>query len=233
MSTFRFEAEIVRTEGVPAGVVRERAYGGVRVSAAWPEDLSTLELRLAIEVTGEVDARDVPAYVELFFHDVFLIMNLAAPGSFGGTISITGGELRVRELTFSPRVFEYAAPLATVPLAQVIAWYPLTTSQVATDAVSIALFELLHLARGEEDEEQSILRLARAAEALLGRHPSLQRLFALRDEIAKGRTPVIHPMHDDALDARVEDARRAWIEVADVAATALIGALQELARKHS
>ena len=233
MSAFRFEAEIVRTEGVPAAVVREGVYGNVRVSSEWPDDLETREIRVAIEVTGEIDARDVPAYVELFFHDVFLILNLASPGSFGGTISITGGEFRVRELTFSPRVFEYAAPLATVPLEQVVAWYDglqLGTRQIAGDPITTALFELLHLARGEEDEEQSILRLARAAERLVERPESLRRLFELRDEIARGRGPVIHPMQDDVLDPRVEDARREWIEVADVAAAAVIGALQQAAK---
>ena len=36
--------------------------------------------------------------MELFFHDVFLILNLSAPGSFAGIISMAGGELRVRAL---------------------------------------------------------------------------------------------------------------------------------------
>jgi hypothetical protein len=184
-------------------------------------------------VEGDVDRRDAPAYVELFFHDVFLLLNLAAPGSFGGTVSITGGELRVRELSFSPRVFAYAEVFERVPLETVVAWYDglqLGTRQVAENGVATALFQLLHLARGEENEETSILRLASAAEALVGKPESLRRLFALRDEIATGRAPVFHPMHDDALDPRVEDATREWIEVADAAAGAVIAALQNAAR---
>jgi hypothetical protein len=233
MNTFRFEAEIVRAEGGPAEVVRERVYGGVRVSAEWPEDLTTPELRVALTVQGDVDVRNAPAHVELFFHDLFLMLNLAAPGSFGGTISISGGELRVREIELSPRVFEYAAPLERVPLPQVVAWYDglgLGTQQVARNGVGTALFELLHLARGEEEEERSILRLARAAEGLLGPAKSPRRLFELRDEILRGRTPVFHPMFDDGLDPRVEDATREWVDVADAAATLVIGALQERAR---
>jgi hypothetical protein len=166
----------------------------------------------------------------LFFHDVFLLLNLAAPGSFGGSISIAGGELRARELAFSPRVFEYSSPLARLPLEKVVAWYDgvkLGTQQVATSAEATALFQLLHLARGEENERDSILRLASAAEALLGRPESLRRLFELRDAIAGGRAPVFHPMHDDGLDSRVEDATREWIDVADAAASAVIGALHE------
>lgn len=232
MNKMRFEVEIARGDAIPVDVVRERVYGGVRVSAEWPADLATPEIRVAVVVEGDVDRRDAPAYVELFFHDVFLLLNLAAPGSFGGTVSITGGELRVRELSFSPRVFAYAQGLERMPLETVVAWYDglrLGTRQVAENGAT-ALFQLLHLARGEENEETSILRLASAAEALVGKPASLRRLFALRDEIANGRAPVFHPMHDDALDPRVEDATREWIEVADAAASAVIAALQNAAR---
>lgn len=233
MNEMRFEAEIVRDDAVPVDVVRERVYGAIRVDAEWPSDLSTPEIRVAITVRGDVDRRDAPAYVELFFHDVFLLLNLAAPGSFGGTVSITGGELRVRELTFRARVFEHASSLQRLPLAKVVAWYDrlsIGTQQVASNGAAKVLFRLLQLARTEEDEEDSILRLASAAEELMERPASLRRLFELREEIARGRTPVFHPMHDDALDPRVEDATREWIEVADAAAAVVIGALRERIR---
>ena len=236
MNEFRFEAEIVLADAVPADVVRERVYGGVRVSAEWPARLEAPLVRVALEVRGELEPRDAPAYVELFFHDVFLLLNLASPGSFGGTISITGGELRVRELAFDARVFAYGAPLATLPLADVAAWYDglqLGTRQVVTGGVATALVQLLHLARGPESDEDSILRLAIAADALVSRPQAPPRLFELRDDIAHGRVPMIHPMHDDALDPRVEDATREWVEVADVAAGVVIGALQERIREAS
>jgi len=230
MNEMRFEAEIVRGDAVPAEVVRERTYGNVRVTAEWPDDLTARELRMAVAVRGDIDRRDAPAYIELFFHDVFLLLNLAAPASFSGTISITGGELHVRELTLSARLFEYASELERLPLARVVAWFDglhIGTAQTAASGVPAALFQLLHLARAEEDEEVSIVRLANAAEALLGRPESLRRLFELRDAIAHGRTPVFHPMHDDALDPAVEDATREWIELADAAASAVIRALQK------
>jgi hypothetical protein len=232
MNQFRFEAEIIRGDGVPAGVVRERVYGAVSVTAEWPADLATPEIRVALDVSGDVDRSDAPAYVELFFHDVFLLLNLAVPGSFGGIISIAGGELGVRGLTFSARVFAYASGLERLPIEKVIAWYDslhIGTQQLAAGGAATALFQLLHLARSEENDEESILRLASAAEALLGRPAPLQRLFELCEAIARGRTPVIHPMHDDGLDPRVEDATREWIEVADAAASAVIRALQEAA----
>ena len=233
MNEMRFEAEIVRGEGIPAGAVRERTYGDVRVTAGWPEDLATPEIRLAVHVRGNGDLRNAPAYVELFFHDVFLLLNLASAGSFGGTISISGGELRVRELAFSPRVFEYAAPLDRLPLDKVTAWYDglqSGTEQIATSPEAKALFQLLHLARSREKEEESILRLAGAVEVLVGRPKSLRRLFELRDAIASGRTPVFHPMHDDGLDPRVEDATREWLDLADAAASVVIHTLHERIR---
>ncbi|HEY0141966.1 MAG TPA: hypothetical protein VGF48_13790 [Thermoanaerobaculia bacterium] len=233
MKQFRFEAEVVCAEDVPREVVRERVYGGVRVTAEWPRELVAPEMRLAIDVAGELDFRDAPAYVELFFHDVFLLLNLAAPGSFGGTISISGDALRVRELTFSARVFEYAALRDRLPLDDVIAWYDglaIGTRQLAHDGVTTALFQLLHLARTAEEEEISILRLARAAEGLLGARASLRRLFELRDELAHGLGPVFHPMQDDGLDAAVRDATEEWIEIADAAAAVVIGELRERVR---
>ena len=219
----RFEAELRELEARPAEVVRERVYGGVRVAAEW-SDAGVL-----LELTGEVDRRDAPAFVELFFHDAFLLLNLAAPGSFSGTVATRGGPLRVRELTFDARVF-VAAGGERLPLETVVAWYDaldIGTRQLAASAEAIALFELLHLARGDEEDEESILRLARAAEALLGRPDSLRRLFALREAIAFGRVPVVHPLHDDVLDPRVADITAEWTEVADAAAAAVIGALRQ------
>lgn len=236
MSAIRFEAKIVLGESIPAELVRERAYGPVYVTAEWPAELATPEVRVALEVRGAPDHRDAPAYAELFFHDAFLLMNLASPGSFDGTIAIAGGDLRMRPLSFSARLFAVARELETIPLRRVTTWWDalaVGTRQIASSAEEVASFELLQLARAEEDEEVAILRLARAAEALLGRTDSLQRLFTLRDEIASGQTPSYHPMHDDALDADVEDATAEWIEVTDHAAILIIRELQKRIRGHA
>jgi hypothetical protein len=217
MNRMQFEAEILRDDAaVPRDVVRERVYGNVRVAAEWPPLLSTPEIRIAVDVEGDFDRRDAPAYVELFFHDVFLLLNLSTPGSFAGIISMAGGESRIRDVTFSARVFAYAG-------------LQIGTQQLATGGAAAALFQLLHLARGEENEETSILRLAAAAEAIAGRPAALRRLFELREEIARGQMTVIHPMHDDGLDPRVEDITAEAIEVADSAASFVIRALQRAA----
>lgn len=233
MNDFRFEAEIICGDRALVEVVPERVYGDVRVTAEWPADVRTPELRVMVAVRGDVDHRDAPSYVALFFHDVFLLLNLAVPGSFGGTITITGGELATQELTLNARVFDYAKISERVPLAMVTGWYDalaLGTQQRASGAEATALFQLLHLARAVEDEETSILRLAGAAEALLGRPDSLGNLYELREQIARGRAPVHHPMHDEALDPSVEDATLEWVDAADAAAHAVISELQRRAR---
>lgn len=227
MKEHPFLAEIVRGDAVPAEVVRERAYGAVRVTAEWPDDLaSSPELRVRLRVRGEIADRDAPAYAELFFHDAFLLMNLAAPGSFEGTITIAGGALRARTLLFQAGGF--AVVRERVPLARVTAWYDalaIGTRQMASNPIEVALFTLLQLARREEDESESIVRLAPVVESLLGR-AGFERLFELRDAIAGGRAPQFHPMHDDALDPRVEDATAEWIALAGAASSAVVRALQ-------
>lgn len=218
-----FEAEITREEPIIGEVVRERVYGNVRLVAEWGSHVT-------VRVEGEVSDIDAPAYVELFFHDVFLLMNLAQPGSFSGTIVVGGAS----EMHFDARLFEAASGLRRLSLAQVTAWYDalgIGTRQVAFDGVSTALFTLLHLSRREEDEQESIVRLAAASEALFRERQG--RLFELRDAIWHSRVPVFHPMHDDALDPSVEDATREWIEVADDAAGAIIRALQERIEESS
>lgn len=234
MNQVRFEAEIVRADGaVPQDVVRERVYGRVWVVAEWPSDVETREIRVGVLVFGDFDRRNARAYAELFFHDVFLILNLSVPGSFGGIVSMSDGDGRVRDVALSPRVFNAASGLRRLPVDIVAAWYAalgIGAQQLATGGVAVALFQLLHLAYGEESDDASVLRLAHASEALGKRE--LTRLFELREEIARGLAPVIHPMHDDGLDPRVEDLTAEWIEVVDGAASAVISALQESASAY-
>jgi hypothetical protein len=235
-------------------LLRERTYTSesrdVRVRIDWKplvdrdedDDSIALEMQLS-DGREQPDVRDASSFVDLFFHDVFLILNLAVPGSFGGVIAtLAEGEYRGSEVSLSARAFEYAWATSTrngwpriepLPLADVIVWYDalrLGTSQVATEDVAKALFVLLHLARREEDETMSVLRLGQALEALLGesaRSPKLTQFFALRDSIAHGSGPVLHPMADDALDATADDASFELVEASDFAGSVLVSAIQE------
>lgn len=284
MNEEHFDAEITRTGRAAADIepittnadvavwnaaitaLGERVYrtdeGVVRVSADWSHAGDDPAMRIPMSIafdSATLGPRDVPAFVELFFHDVFLLFNLAVPGSFGGVITPAGGEYRTSELIFDAMPFEMAwvtasrnrwPAIAPLPLPDVIRWYDslaLGTRQLATNGVAKALFHLLHLCRAAESDATAVLRLAGTLEALFGTDaaalPSrvaahlgtapplgdtLPRLFELRDAIAAGEGPALHPMQDDALDPQVSDAGLAWIDAADLAASIAVARLQSL-----
>lgn len=224
-------------------VLHERAYaterGVVRVRADWSVLAEREEVRLPLQVFDEreaADARDAVSYAGLFLHDVFLLMNIAVPGSFSATVSINGGSV----FGLDARLFEYAwvtasrngaARIAALLLDDVVAWYDalgIGTQQVAGTDEATALFQLLHLARGEEDDVLTILRLAQAAGALDLDGEPVRKLFALRDALVGGTAPVMHPMHDDALDPRVENGALDVTDAVDLAASAIVSAIQYL-----
>src|SRR5258706_2666315 len=165
---------------------------------------------ISIEVAGERGAH-YPPLVERFFHDAFLLFNIAVPGAFGGVLSTTGGEYRVNELTFDASLFEYAwvralragsPSIEALPLADVIAWYSalgIGTRDVAGSAIEKALFHLLWIARSSGDDWTTRLRLALCLDALGLEDEELRRALDVRD------ASVLHPLHDvdepDAVDA--------------------------------
>jgi hypothetical protein len=245
-----------------AEALRERVYatatGTVRVSIDWrpllereDEALVALEVQVADE-REKGDPRDVVSFVELFFHDAFLLLNLAVPGSFGGVIvTLADGWHHASEVALSARLFEYAWATASrngwpsiepLPLADVVRWYDALetgTQQLATASVNKALFVLLHLARAAENESLSVLRFGQALEALFGGPPSLEvpndalsRFFELRDAIVHGTAPVLHPMADDALDDRIDDASIELVNAADLASSIIVGAIHERIRRR-
>lgn len=228
-----------------AEVLHERTYatdgGAVLVQVDWDplvmrDHADESPVQFEAQVRGAED-RDAASFVALFFHDAFLTLNLAVPGSFGGTITILSAG---SEIALNARVFEYAwatssrnggPPIDVLPLIDVVQWYDglqLGTQQVATDGVAKALFLLLQLARQEEDESASVVRLGQALEALdTGAAP---HFFELRDAIVHGVAPVLHPLADDALDDRVDDESLALVNASDLAASIVVSALQRLVR---
>lgn len=240
-------------------LLRERTYataeGDVRVRIDWTplierdepgldDDSIPLEMQF-VDEREEPDLRDASSFVDLFFHDVFLLLNLAVPGSFGGVVAtLAEGEHRGSELTLNAHVFEYAWATATrngrakieaLPLADVIVWFDalqLGTQQVATTGVAKALFLLLHLARRDEDESIAVVRLGQALEAL--GESATPQLVTLRDAIVHGSGPVLHPMADSGLDESADDASFELVEASDLAASLLVSALQsQVERRRS
>ncbi|HXH38764.1 MAG TPA: hypothetical protein VNN08_09070 [Thermoanaerobaculia bacterium] len=239
MSEYRFSAEVARHVPVTNSnanaaaelwrsattAMQERVYttpgGTVRVRADWTplaseHDVVRIDVQV-IDDAGHLAPRDVPSFVELFFHDVFLLFNIALPGSFGGAITVTGGDYRVNDLSFDASAFAYAAVTTAVPLAEVAAWYRGGTEQIAKTPMQKVLFHLLHIARGGSDEWMLRARLMECLEALGMPDPSLS---------VAGAT-VIHPMHDEVLDERVDDDST---ELIDGAMAKVLVAIQERIR---
>ena len=98
MNKHRFSAEVARQTRVPnaaeffrdaAAMLGDRAYGDILVQADWMPLASEEDVvRIDVTVIGDIAESDVPAYVELYFHDAFLLFNIALPGSFGGATSL-------------------------------------------------------------------------------------------------------------------------------------------------
>ena len=137
MNKHKFSAEVARQTRVGAvpdfSALSDRAYGDILVQADWTP-LASEEDVVPIDVTvlGELAQRDVPAYVELFFHDAFLLFNIAVPGSFGGAITVTGGEFRVNDLSFDAAPFACGA--SSMSLAEVVAGFdPLAVDPAVPD----------------------------------------------------------------------------------------------------
>lgn len=202
-----------------------RAYGDVQVEV----DLAPLAdakraVKLSPLVRGAIDRNAAASYVELFAHDLFLILNLAVPGAFSGAVN---------GMRFDARVFEYAWVTAarndwpwvdTVPLEDVLRWYPLGTKQIATSGTETALFHLLHLARNAEDENEAVTRLAQSLEALGAEVPS--HVEELRAEIARGTARLVHPMHDELFEDSLDAMALDFTDAADLAASLVVSALQ-------
>ena len=132
--------------------------------------------------------------------------------TFGGVITVTGGEFRVNDLSFDAAPFACGA--SSIPLAEVVAWHRPETNQIAATPMQIVLFHLLHIGRGGHDEWMQRARLNECLKAL-GVDESLEEV------------PIIHPMHEETLDARVDDAAS---DIVDRAMVRVLTAIQQAAR---
>jgi len=224
MNEYKFTAEVARHTSDAEELwrsatvsLRERIYGDVRVKVDW-EPLISQDDVVRIDVTvidaGHIEPRDIASHVELFFHDAFLLFNIARPASFSAAITVSGGEYRVNDLAFDASPFA-AGSTTTVPLAEVVAWYGGGTEQIAATAMQKVLFHLLHIGCAEPDEWTLRARLDACLKALgLG-------------ELDVAGAAVIHPMHDEALDERLNDDAMGPI---DRAMVLVLTAIQEAVR---
>lgn len=211
-----------------ADLFRERAYGDVRVAAEWVD-----ETAIRLRVDGADRESDARSFVDFYAHELFLLLNLAVPGSLG---------------VVAPQLDAYAFEVAWVaarragwpaieplPFDRVVAWYDslaLGTTQRATTPIARALFALLHLARLDPSEPSALLHLGHALAALdLLDEPRLAPFVALRDAVVSGGAFVIHPMHDESLDATLGDVDSDAIATADLAVSAVVAEMQSRIRE--
>ncbi|HEX8617245.1 MAG TPA: hypothetical protein VF911_06645 [Thermoanaerobaculia bacterium] len=223
MNQMTFTAELARTPRFAADVegthdhdvwrdvatmLRERTYttgsGTVRVRADWSAvhpEATIVEVELDVVDEGaSISAHDSASFVERFFHDLFLIVNIAAPGAFGGIVS-TAGDVRVSELAFDASPFEFGwvaalrgggGTVTALPLENVISWHDelqLGTREIAEGAIEEVLFHLLQIARSG-DEWATRVRLTRCLDALAIGDDAMRRALDVT------RAPVLHPLHD-------------------------------------
>lgn len=262
------EGHLVHVQLDWAPLIERRRLDAERNALIDPDADEPLEGLPPVDVTvrlvderEEGGASDLLSFVELFLHESFLILNVAVPGSFGGRMRWSWDGFAPREVLLDARVFEVAwvtaasedwPRLEALSLSNVKAWYDalaIGTQQVAMTGTVRALFHLLYLARGDEEDTISVLRLALALEAVfdargsflgpriesilgptLSLHDELQRFIDGRDAMILGAAPVAHPMYDDALDTRADDASLDYTAIVDFASRVIVGVLQQQVR---
>jgi hypothetical protein len=134
-----------------------------------------------ILVTAQSSAKgagNLDGVVESVIHDVFLMMNIAAPGCCNFYRAKLVNEKSTREVSLSSSEFELCVlpsqrRLLTarfVPIDQVVTWYETvrpTVGQIPNSATERAMFALLHLAKVESEMTLSVIWLFYAFESLL------------------------------------------------------------------
>jgi hypothetical protein len=233
--------------------------------------------RITIEITvsGRAKRNELPhertAAVESFLHDVFLIMNIAAPASCNFYISSLKSkdvarpvELSLSNVSFditllNGRAGKWPAPMI-IEVSKVADWVFAVrkgVSQVPQSRMEKVLFALLHLAKtdisptvivwlfyaletlfdtrpGENrrsmQERAKLLLLPNEKEAaILGRN--LRELYEYRSKLVHGGLEVIHPMHNEQLDARVDDKYREFARVSEFGFALVLVSVQAVIKR--
>lgn len=132
-----------------------------------------------VEKSEEVQIRTASHVVELFLYDLFLLLNLAAPGScnLAGSFKSTTDDLSIDvslsglflELAWV-RGLEFSWPsIQTIPLSEVIHWknsLNIGTRQIAENRTERAMFALLQVCKNDSFDPATLLWLSHSLEAL-------------------------------------------------------------------
>jgi hypothetical protein len=255
----------------------ERSYSAMRYlekNAKMPPDERFKEVKfprrsarnsITVTSTGKDSRRSINV-AENVAHDIFLIMNIAAPGSCDfNRASLTGAPYEV-ELSLSNFYFEAALqlhlddkwpPSRVMDLKKVIIWFDAVRdgpSQVPRNRMEKVLFALLHISKIEvspmvviwifyafeslletrvgENFSVIVSRLSLLLEASKEQsdllRKKMRKLYEIRSAIVHGGFDVIHTMHDETLDGRVQDSFNRLIEATEFGYAILLVSLQKI-----
>lgn len=148
----------------------------------------------------------------------------------------------------------------TLPLERVISWYKrvrVGATQVPSNSMEKVLFALMHLARTEVSVN-TVVWLFYGLETFFDTRPgenfrtlvsriclwlaptdhqkallrkSLRALYDIRSSFVHGGREVIHPLHNEAADPRIEDQYRELMTTTEFGFAVLLAAVQEAARR--
>jgi len=233
--------------------------------------------RISVEITlsGRRKKNELPhgrtAAVESFLHDVFLIMNIAAPASCNFYLSSLKSKdiERSVEVSLSDVYFDIALlntrdstwPAPTIiDIAKVVEWVFAVrrgVSQIPQSRMEKVLFALLHIAK-TDISPTVIVWLFYALETLFDTRPGenrrsiqeraklllqpnekeaailrkdLRELYEYRSKLVHGGLEIIHPMHNEGLDTRVNDKYREFARVSHFGFALILASVQAVIKK--
>lgn len=219
------------------------------------------------------DAEKVAGLVQSLLHDVFLIMNITAPGCcdfYRGIFESDASGYGSSDLSLSNVYFELAQLkatdnkwpiISTLEFHKVLHWFQSIRSGIAQlpqNPMEKALFALLHISKIDMSPMiviwllyafESLLQtrvgenfssLIKRLELLLQPNEAetvllkkgMRSLYNIRSAIVHGGFEIVHPMHHEILDKRVDDKYIQVAAASEFGMALLIAAIQATIRRQ-
>jgi Apea-like HEPN len=215
------------------------------------------------------DGRGLSGIIQSTIHDIFLVMNIAAPGCCDFYRASLIGERFEPDVSLSNVNFESALlvyldsgwpTLRILKLQDAISWFDAVrqgTSQIPQNPMEQVLFALLHMSKIDispmmviwlfyafesllqtrvgENFSSIVRRLCLLLETNTQQSELLKKkmraLYDIRSAIVHGGFEVTHPMHNEVLDKRVNDAFGKLVECTNYGHAILLSCLQKTIEK--
>jgi hypothetical protein len=186
--------------------------------ARFPQRTTRNRIAISVKSKGHSEGKLAPAALESFLHDVFLILNVAAPGSCDfNRASLQGPSLEI-EISLSNIHFESGLlvyldhgwpKLDILDLRMVITWFRSVrqgTSQIPKNSMERVLFALLHMSK-VDTSPMIVIWLFYAFESLLQTNvgenfSAIVRRLSLLLEADENQTKIIRKAMRELYDLR-------------------------------